>query len=225
MTSVVIPTETSTGEIKRICANDFNHVDTFVFPVLNVENYPNYEEQATCDTGGSIRYFFEKDGTIFIFDGSVPSGHLYGELIGDSAATCDEEGWLAHYECSRCNKYFDESFEEVSREDIEIPALSHDYGAWSDELSPTTDAVGLLKRTCTRDGCESFESIELPVLNVENSPEYYEYEEIDVSCETGGHGIFRYTKDGEIFEYAVNVLSGHIYGDWTEYRAATCEDD
>lgn len=40
--------------------------------------------------------------------------HQYQEWVVTTEATCEETGEIAHYQCSRCNKYFDEQKNEVS---------------------------------------------------------------------------------------------------------------
>ena len=60
--------------------------------------------------------------------------HELGELVPYNAATCEESGTLAHYECLQCGKYFDENKQEL--DSIIIPALGHDYVHY--DLVPAT---------------------------------------------------------------------------------------
>ena len=192
------PTNTTEGKIQRICANDANHVDEYDLPVLNADNYPDYVDHELCEVDGFREYFFEKDGITFIFEVSIPAGHAYGAWIEDSAATCEENGWLAHYECSRCNKYFDENHEEVAEEDIKISATGHSYGEWSEETAPTETEEGCLKRYCGDCGTEDVKTLD--ALDVQNA----EYDSIihNVNnCENGGTVVFSITVDEQVFQF------------------------
>ena len=57
-------------------------------------------------------------------------GHDYGELIDEVPATCTDEGTLAHYKCSVCNKLFknDDDKTETDADGLVIPANGHQYG-------------------------------------------------------------------------------------------------
>ena len=64
--------------------------------------------------------------------------HSYGELIARVEPTHTSEtlagGVEAHYECSVCGKLFNEDKEEVTEEDLVIPAPEHSYGEdWTND--------------------------------------------------------------------------------------------
>ncbi len=58
-------------------------------------------------------------------DDDQPSNHThdYGELIPSVRATCEEDGHIAYYYCEECEKYFNESKQEV--DNILIEATGH----------------------------------------------------------------------------------------------------
>lgn len=63
--------------------------------------------EATCEETGVMTRTCKKcnkveEQTI------VALGHDYGNLISGITPTCEQTGEIAHYQCSRCNKYFDE---------------------------------------------------------------------------------------------------------------------
>ena len=69
--------------------------------------------EATCEETGVMTRTCKKcnkgeEQTI------VALGHDYGNLISGITPICEETGEIAHYQCSRCNKYFDEQKNEVS---------------------------------------------------------------------------------------------------------------
>ncbi|MCI5583905.1 MAG: leucine-rich repeat domain-containing protein, partial [Anaeroplasma sp.] len=51
------------------------------------------------------------------------TGHTYGDLIFANAPTCEDDGNVAHYHCSECEKYFNTKKEEI--DSIVIPAIGH----------------------------------------------------------------------------------------------------
>ena len=67
--------------------------------------------------------------------------HTYGDLTLGTPATCEEDGEMAHYECSFCKKIFDENKREVQQADLRIPA-GHRYG----------DLIPAVSVTCETDG-------------------------------------------------------------------------
>lgn len=64
---------------------------------------------------------------IYKYESSAPScEHDYGTLIAEIPATCNAEGTIAHYECSKCHKYFDKNKNEVDSLTIE-KSNSHNF--------------------------------------------------------------------------------------------------
>ena len=87
-------------------------------------------EYVTCDDCGKV------------ISGSAEklplADHNYGELIARVEPTHTETtlagGVEAHYECSVCGKLFNEDKEEVTEEDLVIPAPEHSYGEdWTND--------------------------------------------------------------------------------------------
>ena len=73
--------------------------------------------------------------------------HSFGDLIDEIPATCVATGMKAHYHCSVCGKFFDESKNETTEAALTIPANdNHDWNAWASNLD------GTHTRTCKRDG-------------------------------------------------------------------------
>lgn len=109
----------------------------------------------TCTTDGNIEHFkCNVCGDLFADAGGVnslteeqvkiPAGHEYGDLVPKQEPTCTQTGMQAHYKCSVCNKYFDESKTEKTVAELTIPIdpNAHDFGAWIAEVPATCVATG-----------------------------------------------------------------------------------
>ena len=113
------------------------------------------EKPKTCTTDGNIEHYkCNVCGDLFEDAGAVksltkdqvkkPAGHEYGDLVPKQEPTCKQTGMQAHYKCSVCNKYFDESKTEKTVEKLTIPIdpNAHDFGAWIAEVPATCVATG-----------------------------------------------------------------------------------
>ena len=109
----------------------------------------------TCTTDGNIEHYkCNVCGDLFEDAGAVkslteeqvkrPAGHEYGDLVPKQEPTCTQTGMQAHYKCSVCNKYFDESKTEKTEAELTIPVNpnAHEFGAWKDEIPATCVATG-----------------------------------------------------------------------------------
>ncbi len=87
-------------------------------------------------------------------DISVEVEHAHkGVLIEEVPATCTQTGVKAYYECSICQKYFEDEACNKPITDLDswkvIPSLGHDFGGW------TSNGNGTHTGTCQRDGCDA----------------------------------------------------------------------
>lgn len=110
----------------------------------------------TCTTDGNIEHYkCNVCGDLFADAGAVnqltegqvkiPAGHEYGDLVPKQEPTCKHTGMQAHYKCSVCNKYFDESKTEKTETELTIPVNpnAHDFGAWIEEVPATCKDTGV----------------------------------------------------------------------------------
>lgn len=118
----------------------------------------------TCTTDGNIEHYkCNVCGDLFADAGAVnqltegqvkiPAGHEYGDLVPKQEPTCTQTGMQAHYKCSVCNKYFDESKTEKTVEELTIPIdpNAHDFGAWIAEVPATCKDTGVkAHKDCNR---------------------------------------------------------------------------
>ena len=135
-----------TNILKEIPVTIINHTHTTTFVP---------EKPKTCTTDGNIEHYkcnvcgdlFEDAGAVNQLTEEkvkIPAGHEYGDLVPKQEPTCTQTGMQAHYKCSVCNKYFDESKTEKNVEELTIPINpnAHDFGAWIAEVPATCVATG-----------------------------------------------------------------------------------
>ena len=118
----------------------------------------------TCTTDGNIQHYkcnvcgdlFEDVGAVKSLTEEqvkIPAGHEYGDLVPKQEPTCKQTGMQAHYKCSVCNKYFDESKTEKTVAELTIPINpnAHEFGAWIDEVPATCKDTGVkAHKDCNR---------------------------------------------------------------------------
>ena len=118
----------------------------------------------TCTTDGNKEHYkCNVCGDLFADAGAVnqltegqvkiPAGHEYGDLVPKQEPTCKHTGMQAHYKCSVCNKYFDESKTEKTETELTIPVNpnAHDFGAWIEEVPATCKDTGVkAHKDCNR---------------------------------------------------------------------------
>ena len=64
------------------------------------------------------------------------------------APTCDADGWIEHYRCSDCGKYFSSADDsaEIPAADVFLDATGHDWGEWT-----ASDTPDKQQRVCKND--------------------------------------------------------------------------
>ena len=154
LTVGVDETATEIGVEARIDRNTFKEIPvTIIDHTHSITLVPKTPK--TCTTDGNIEHYKCNDcGDLFSDAGGVnllteeqvkiPAGHEYGDLVPKQEPTCKQTGMQAHYKCSVCNKYFDESKTEKTVEELTIPVNpnAHDFGAWIAEVPATCVATG-----------------------------------------------------------------------------------
>ncbi len=147
-------TSTEIGVEARIDRDTFKEIPvTIIDHMHSISLVPKTPK--TCTTDGNIEHFkcnvcgdlFEDAGGVNLLTEEkvkIPAGHEYGDLVPKQEPTCTKTGMQAHYKCSVCNKYFDESKTEKNVEELTIPVNpnAHDFGAWIAEVPATCVATG-----------------------------------------------------------------------------------
>ena len=148
------------GEYQIRYAEDDNYLASNVVTVTVAISHNlgtlNEETPATCiDNGMKAHYYCSDCGKYF--DESkkettqealtIPATgvHTFGDLIAETPATCIAGGMKAHYKCTVCGKYFDESKKETTQEALKTPVspyYGHNFGRWVEEEYATCQAPG-----------------------------------------------------------------------------------
>lgn len=148
-------TSTEIGVEARIDRDTFKEIPvTIIDHMHSISLVPKTPK--TCTTDGNIEHFkcnvcgdlFEDAGGVNLLTEEkvkIPAGHEYGDLVPKQEPTCTKTGMQAHYKCSVCNKYFDESKTEKTVEELTIPVNpnAHDFGAWKAEVPATCKDTGV----------------------------------------------------------------------------------
>ena len=154
LTVGVDETATEIGVEARIDRDTFKEIPvTIIDHTHSITLVPKTPE--TCTTDGNKEHykcnvcgdlFADARGVNVLTEEQVkiPAGHEYGDLVPKQEPTCTQTGMQAHYKCSVCNKYFDESKNEKTEAELTIPIdpNAHDFGAWIEEVPATCVATG-----------------------------------------------------------------------------------
>lgn len=174
---------------------------------------------------------------------TIAISHNFGALM-ETPATCIDDGMKAHYYCSDCEKYFDESKNETTETALTIPATGvHTFGTLIDE-APATCIKGGMKAhyKCTVCGkyfdADKNETTE-EALKTPISPYYghsfgFWVEEQYATCQAPGRKGYKHcsicnkdydASNTEITDFVILVNpDGHELGDLVAEVPATCKD-
>ena len=146
-TTIGVEAKSKGGYLREIPVTIINHTHTTTLVP---------EKPKTCTTDGNKEHYkcnvcgdlFEDAGAVKSLTEEkvkIPAGHEYGDLVPKQEPTCKQTGMQAHYKCSVCNKYFDESKTEKSVDELTIPVNPnvHDFGAWIEEVPATCKDTGV----------------------------------------------------------------------------------
>ena len=146
-TTIGVEAKSKGGYLREIPVTIINHTHTTTLVP---------EKPKTCTTDGNKEHYkcnvcgdlFEDAGAVKSLTEEkvkIPAGHEYGDLVPKQEPTCKQTGMQAHYKCSVCNKYFDESKTEKTETELTIPVNpnAHDFGAWIAEVPATCKDTGV----------------------------------------------------------------------------------
>ena len=163
LTVGVDETATAIGVEARIDRDTFKEIPvTIIDHTHSITLVPKTPK--TCTTDGNFEHFkCNVCGDLFADAGGVhsrteeqvkiPAGHEYGDLVPKQEPTCTKTGMQAHYKCSVCNKYFDESKNEKTVEELTIPVNpnAHELGDLVAEVPATCKDTGVkAHKDCNR---------------------------------------------------------------------------
>ena len=175
---------------------------------------------------------------------TIAISHNLGTLIEETPVTCIADGMKAHYYCSDCGKYFDESKKETTEAALIIPATGvHTFGTLIDETPATCIAGGMKAHyKCTVCGkyfdADKNETTE-EALKTPISPYYghsfgFWVEEQYATCQAPGRKGYKHcsicnkdydASNTEIIDFVIPVNpDGHELDDLVAEIPATCKD-
>ena len=162
----------------------------------------------------------------------------------ETPATCIDDGMKAHYYCSDCGKYFDESKNETTETALTIPATGvHTFGTLIEE-QPATCIAGGMKAHYTCEGCGKFfdadknetteEALKTPISPYYGHSFGFWVEEQYATCQAPGRKGYKHcsicnkdydASNTEITDFVIPVNpDGHELGDLVAEVPATCKD-
>ena len=160
--------------------------------------------------------------------------HEYSEVVLAQQPSCTQEGWLEHYTCTLCGKYFvkvGEDMVEVDREDISSPVLVHKWSDWFVKPATCTEEGGEM-RYCALCGETEHRGDTIGALGHNLT----HHEAVASTCEVAGNSEYwscdrcgLYFSDGQgsqpIEENSWMLpLAEHTYGELIAEVSATCTD-
>ena len=175
---------------------------------------------------------------------TIEISHNFGALIEETPATCVDDGMKAHYYCSDCEKYFDESKNETTETALTIPATGvHTFGTLIDETPATCIAGGMKAHykctVCGKYFDENKNETTEEALKTPVSPYYghnfgFWVEEEYATCQAPGRKGYKHcsicdkdydASNTEITDFVIPVNpDGHVLGDLVAEVPATCKD-
>ena len=146
-TTIGVEAKSKGGYLREIPVTIINHTHTttLVLATPKTCTTDGNKEHYKCNVCGDL---FEDAGAVKSLTEEkvkIPAGHEYGDLVPKQEPTCKQTGMQAHYKCSVCNKYFDESKTEKTEAELTIPVNpnAHDFGAWIEEVPATCKDTGV----------------------------------------------------------------------------------
>ena len=178
-----------------------------------IENIGEFKESFVCD---------HENGELYVEDGKLcfKKRHIHKKDLHKSRveATCIRPGNIEYYTCTGCDKLLDKDGQEIT-EDIEIPALGHDFtGEWTVTKPATCTESGVKARKCSR--CKETEKETIP------APGHTEAEDAAVAatCTTAGKTAGSHCLVCNTIIKAQEEIpaTGHSFGKWEKVKAPTC---
>ena len=160
--------------------------------------------------------------------------HEYSEVVLAQQPSCTQKGWLEHYTCTLCGKYFvkvGEDMVEVDWEDISSPVLVHKWSDWFVKPATCTEDGGEM-RYCALCGATEHRGDTIDATG----HNFTHHEAVESTCEVAGNSEYwscdicgLYFSDGQgsqpIEENSWMLpLAEHTYGELIAEVSATCTD-
>lgn len=178
-----------------------------------IENIGEFKESFVCD---------HENGELYVEDGKLcfKKRHIHKKDLHESRveATCIRPGHIEYYTCTGCDKLLDKDGQEIT-EDIEIPALGHDFtGEWTVTKPATCTESGVKARKCSR--CKETEKETIPATGHTEA----EDAAVAATCTTAGKTAGSHCLVCNTIIKAQEEIpaTGHSFGKWEKVKAPTC---
>ncbi len=178
-----------------------------------IENIGEFKESFVCD---------HENGELYVEDGKLcfKKRHIHKKDLHKSRveATCIRPGNIEYYTCTGCDKLLDKDGQEIA-EDIEIPALGHDFtGEWTVTKPATCTESGVKARKCSR--CKETEKETIPATGHTEA----EDAAVAATCTTAGKTAGSHCLVCNTIIKAQEEIpaTGHSFGKWEKVKAPTC---
>ena len=178
-----------------------------------IENIGEFKESFVCD---------HENGELYVEDGKLcfKKRHIHKKDLHKSRveATCIRPGNIEYYTCTGCDKLLDKDGQEIT-EDIEIPALGHDFtGEWTVTKPATCTESGVKARKCSR--CKETEKETIPATGHTET----EDAAVAATCTTAGKTAGSHCLVCNTIIKAQEEIpaTGHSFGKWEKVKAPTC---
>lgn len=178
-----------------------------------IENIGEFKECFVCD---------HENGELYVEDGKLyfKKRHIHKKDQHKSRveATCVMPGHIEYYTCTGCDKRLDKDGQEIT-EDIEIPALGHDFtGEWTVTKPAACTESGVKARKCSR--CKETEKETIPATGHTEA----EDAAVAATCTTAGKTAGSHCLVCNTIIKAQEEIpaTGHSFGKWEKVKAPTC---
>ena len=178
-----------------------------------IENIGEFKESFVCD---------HENGELYVEDGKLcfKKRHIHKKDLHKSRveATCIRPGNIEYYTCTGCDKLLDKDGQEIT-EDIEIPALGHEFtGEWTVTKPATCTESGVKARKCSR--CKETEKETIPATGHTEA----EDAAVAATCTTAGKTAGSHCLVCNTIIKAQEEIpaTGHSFGKWEKVKAPTC---
>lgn len=202
----------------RVCKNDKTHVETETVDVVEtVITEPTYDaEGESTYTATFTNPAFEKQE---ITEKTAALVHTY-EAVNAVEPTCTENGNKAYYIRDDGKLFVDQAgTEEVTAEDVVIPATGHDWELDPDSVKFNDDFTVCQATLKCKNDASHVEDIETTNIEI--------VEDVESTCSEAGYTKYLANFDnGMTAEYKADkdVLE-HTWGEWEVVEEATEEED
>ena len=178
-----------------------------------IENIGEFKESFVCD---------HENGELYVEAGKLyfKKRHIHKKDLHKSRveATCIRPGNIEYYTCTGCDKLLDKDGQEIT-EDIEIPALGHDFtGEWTVTKPAACTESGVKVRKCSR--CKETEKETIPATGHTEA----EDAAVAATCTTAGKTAGSHCLVCNTIIKAQEEIpaTGHSFGKWEKVKAPTC---